>query len=250
MDTVLAWDNKLIVTLKYLVFYPGKLTKEFFAGKIASYVFPSKLFWFMSILFFATLSVDTEMELSNNDIGRIINVVQKNISAEENKVTDKEKVSLEIKEILDDRIKNNETSKVFISYAPYAMFLLIPVFALLVQMFYFRRCKYYASQMIFSLHFHTFVFLAFAIFNIVLFFHPPLEDSDSLTWLYFLLPAIYFIISLYVVYRPKKRHLLWKMPLIMLLYLFAMLVTIVLLAIVSGILIHGVGILDEIEMFD
>lgn len=246
MDTVLAWDNKLIITLRYLIFYPGKLTREFFSGKIASYVFPAKLFWFMSILFFATISLDAEIELDTSDINKIIETVQGNISSETLEVEDKKKVSKEIKEILDDHIKGKESGELFMNYAPYAMFLLIPFFALLVQMFYFRKCRYYASQMIFSLHFHTFVFMAFAIFNLIILFSPTFEDSEILIYLYFFVPLIYFIISLFVVYRPKKRHLLWKIPLIMLLYVIALLAVVVLLGLLIGVLTYGIEFVGEI----
>jgi hypothetical protein len=50
-DTVFAWDNKIFRTLVSLMFYPGKLTKEFFSGKIVQYVYPAKLFWFIPFFF-------------------------------------------------------------------------------------------------------------------------------------------------------------------------------------------------------
>jgi hypothetical protein len=46
-----------------------------------------------------------------------------------------------------------------ISYAPYAMFLLLPVFALMTRFLYWRRKLFYAEHMVYALHVHSFTFL-------------------------------------------------------------------------------------------
>jgi hypothetical protein len=53
---IFCLDNKIFVTLKYLLFFPGKLSVEYVKGRIVSYVYPSKLFWFISILLIAVAS--------------------------------------------------------------------------------------------------------------------------------------------------------------------------------------------------
>ncbi len=42
---------------------------------------------------------------------------------------------------------------------PRMMFMLLPVFALILKVFYFRRKRFYVEHLIFSLHFHAFAFL-------------------------------------------------------------------------------------------
>lgn len=49
---VLHYDSQFLTTLKYLLFRPGRLTKEYMAGKRVSYVNPIKLYIFISFLFF------------------------------------------------------------------------------------------------------------------------------------------------------------------------------------------------------
>ncbi|MCD7902058.1 MAG: DUF3667 domain-containing protein [Bacteroides sp.] len=61
-DTVFAFDNKILITLKYLFFFPGKLTKNFFEGKVICYVYPAKLFWFATLFFFAMLTFNSKIE--------------------------------------------------------------------------------------------------------------------------------------------------------------------------------------------
>lgn len=46
-----------------------------------------------------------------------------------------------------------------ISLAPYAMFLLLPVFAALTWLLYWRRRLYYSEHLIYALHVHSFTFL-------------------------------------------------------------------------------------------
>ncbi|HEY0612685.1 MAG TPA: DUF3667 domain-containing protein [Chitinophaga sp.] len=49
---VLHYDSQFLTTLKYLLFRPGRLTKEYMAGKRVSYVNPIKLYIFVSFVFF------------------------------------------------------------------------------------------------------------------------------------------------------------------------------------------------------
>lgn len=46
-----------------------------------------------------------------------------------------------------------------LSYAPYAMFLLLPVFALMTRILYWRRKLFYSEHMVYALHVHSFTFL-------------------------------------------------------------------------------------------
>jgi hypothetical protein len=48
-----------------------------------------------------------------------------------------------------------------IDRGPYAMFLMLPIFAFLLKLLYVRRGRLYAEHMIFSLHVHAFAFFAF-----------------------------------------------------------------------------------------
>ncbi len=50
-----------------------------------------------------------------------------------------------------------------IDRGPYAMFLMLPIFAFLLKIFYIRRGRLYVEHMIFSLHVHAFAFFAFTL---------------------------------------------------------------------------------------
>ena len=50
-----------------------------------------------------------------------------------------------------------------IDRGPYLMFLMLPVFALLLKLLYVRHGRLYAEHVIFSLHVHAYAFFAFAV---------------------------------------------------------------------------------------
>ncbi|GAA0552676.1 uncharacterized protein DUF3667 [Chitinophaga japonensis] len=54
---VLHYDSQFLTTLKYLLFRPGRLTKEYIAGRRAAYVNPIKLYIFISFIFFLLLAM-------------------------------------------------------------------------------------------------------------------------------------------------------------------------------------------------
>ncbi len=51
----------------------------------------------------------------------------------------------------------------FLNYIPTMMFLLLPLFALVLKLLYVRRRRFYAEHFVFLLHWHTFVYLIFSL---------------------------------------------------------------------------------------
>jgi len=51
----------------------------------------------------------------------------------------------------------------YLGYVPHTMFVLLPIFALLLKLLYVRRRRYYAEHFVFALHFHAFTFLTFVL---------------------------------------------------------------------------------------
>ena len=57
LDNVLNLDSKMFSTVKYLLFKPGFLTKEFTEGRRARYVSPVKFYLITSLIFFVIVSI-------------------------------------------------------------------------------------------------------------------------------------------------------------------------------------------------
>lgn len=112
---------------------------------------------------------------------------------------------------------DQELSHQFVRGVSFTMFLLMPLFALLLKGLYFRARRYYLGHLIFSLHLHTFAFLLLGL-NIVLvhFLHLP---ETLLLWL---LPGllVYLALALRRVYAQAWWKTLLKTLLLTTIYTF------------------------------
>ena len=83
---------------------------------------------------------------------------------------------------------------------PKMMFILLPLFALLIKLFYFRLKPLYVETIIFSLHFHSFAFLVFAVNGLLRVFGVL---DDLFETLAALIIAVYLVLSLRAVFKQK-----------------------------------------------
>ena len=233
-----AWDYKIFRTLQYLFFFPGRLTNEYLSGKVIRYVHPAKLFWFVTLIFFAVFTFFAGPTVSEQKLFGInekdnVEVVEtpNSESPVDKKQSDGQKKDVKLGDILD--------------YFPYAMFLVIPFFALLLQILFYRKQHFYAGHLIFAFHFHTFIFLFFTLISLLDHYLPT---SNSFTDKFLIwIPPIYFVIALWVVYRPNIKGMLWKVPFIMFIYGLSI---VIVLAVFSALIIryvYGVNIFDELN---
>jgi hypothetical protein len=80
-----------------------------------------------------------------------------------------------------------------LDFAPHAMFVLLPVFALLLKLLYIRRDRYYAEHFVFALHVHSFFFLMFIIMLAL-----PWDRADGLLIIWM---VVYVWLAMKRVYR-------------------------------------------------
>ena len=72
-----------------------------------------------------------------------------------------------------------------IESAPTVMFLLLPVFALLLKLLYIRSNRFYVEHFVFALHYHAF---AFVLYTVIIVVPEVLRPGLLLIWLYLYLP--------------------------------------------------------------
>ncbi|MBW4696898.1 MAG: DUF3667 domain-containing protein [Aphanocapsa lilacina HA4352-LM1] len=108
---------------------------------------------------------------------------------------------------------------------PIAVFTLLPVFALLLKVFYWRSGRYYAEHLIFSLHFHAFIFLALSLATLV-------NSNLLLPWTPFA-HLLYLFIAMMTVYRQGWLKTLIKCSLLVAGYSIAIIFSIVLAALLT-----------------
>jgi len=117
---------------------------------------------------------------------------------------------------------------------PYMMFLLLPVFALLLKLLYIRRGRLYMEHLIFTLHFHALTFFAFTAGVLMEEWGSPwVQDAG-----YWVLasPFLYLILSMRTVYEQGFVKTFFKACFLLTTYLLILVIGLVLLAILTVIL--------------
>lgn len=118
-----------------------------------------------------------------------------------------------------------------IDIGPYLMFLLLPVFALLLKLLYVRQGRLYAEHIIFTLHIHALAFVAFAI-STLLDTADVAQLNDLSTWVA-VSPFVYVVVAMWRVYDQGLPTTLAKSFLLFLTYSIILVVGLVLLAIAA-----------------
>ena len=240
------FDSKLIDTIKPLLFNPGWLTGEFIKGRRKSFLEPFKLFLVISLIYFIVLPFSGEKSQEKDPPAKtaLTSVVKKEANKLhyslqgipiENADRDsmrKEIDSIGVKEYVEKHHGNEpgwakllmrQSFKIMVSTgqsfttvlehtASKLIFVLIPVFALLLKLFYVRRKRLYFEHMIFSLHLHSFFFLMMLLFLLAGFFM-----NTSIFWL-ILIFLVYGFFALKRYYQQSFRKTLAKEFLITLSY--------------------------------
>ena len=244
LGDIFSFDSKAYKTFKLLLFKPGFLSKEYTSGKRAKYVYPSRLYIFISILCFTIMSLIsfdkqsvytmTPIVKSNgliqylefNKVGgnstwRIGVIPDNPIDTDNNGiVTEEDEISFKnnhpkvyeeyktiMKELSDINSKNSIDIDIF-SFFTKCLILLLPLFALILRAFYPKQT--YLNQVIYLIHNLIFVLiiitLTLCLDSVGIIPHSILIMLPII----FILNSIYIIISSYRFYAESKFKTLIK----------------------------------------
>ena len=176
-DSVFDFDSRTLRTLWPLFGRPGYLSCEYFEGRRVRYVSPVRLFFFLTIVAFFVGSLTLHMENGGNGV-----VVNDDDSMNMNfgdgdwdPVTNPVDVSF-LPPLADawinDQIGRAEKNigrlqedpdlyvKALLSAVPTALFVLLPVFALMLKLAYVFKRRLYMEHLIVALHSHAFLSLS------------------------------------------------------------------------------------------
>jgi hypothetical protein len=95
--------------------------------------------------------------------------------------------------------------QVFLKTASYAMFIFLPLFALILKMLYFRRKRFYIEHIIFTLHFFSFIFFVLMFFILL-----NLLPFEVPRWIMLVLILAYLYFAMWKVYQQSWRKTLVK----------------------------------------
>jgi hypothetical protein len=170
----LNWDGKIPNTLKALFFKPGQLTVDFLAGRRARWLSPLRVYLICSIAFFVSKPViEASTHRSLREIagigvtnpGRTLTITpemrQEVESGLPGRIFGKERV---LRAMENSARFTQGTETVF----PRAMFVLLPVFALLTQVAWRRHRWLYPAHLYLALHLHAAWFGALLVLTVAL----------------------------------------------------------------------------------
>jgi len=211
-EKTLAIHGKLPLTLRMLLLHPGALTADYLEGKRERYLKPLNLYVAVSLVFFLLLSlvpgisvrIGPALDITTESVAESRIEAQTGIAAIDARVAGFGQLSPERQQhILRDGMIRN---------APRALFLLVPLFAVLLQLLY--RQRRYGEHLLFALHFHSFAFLVLLLGLVP--WPEPLHEwvNDALN----LVLLAYLLLALRRVYASDWVAAMWRVVAIAAIY--------------------------------
>lgn len=198
-------DSRIVRSLKTLLLRPGALSREFSLNRRADYVSPIRMYLFASLLFFFALSMTAEFgaempraegapaagaTASESDIeqlGALLGEVRRArvreiLARPESSVARLATVELAgalaenppgpvgrymVRYLVDTLHDPGGMFDELLDQLPVAMFVMLPVYAGLLALFYAGRRRYYVEHLVFGLHVHTLTYLVFTVILLV-----------------------------------------------------------------------------------
>jgi uncharacterized protein DUF3667 len=229
LDAFAGWDGKIPTTLWLMVRRPGALTREFLGGHRARYLRPLRLYLTMSVLFFVSMSlVESPTVVQANfpiatggrtaitgadGVIRSDSAFDAFLARHRNEKGNapaawvkRHFVGGMIKlQTLPPRQQKAVLKNAFFEKAPNMVFLLLPVFALLLRLLYLRTPVYYAEHFVFALHNHAFAYFAMTLAHLASVWLRP-TGYGAVAALPVLWMPVYFFVSMRRVYGGSRRR--------------------------------------------
>jgi hypothetical protein len=196
-----GWDGRLANTLRDLIRHPGLLTHEFLEGRRVRYISPIRLYLVTSLVYFLLAASAPNVRLESGQpvfeglrVGTT-KTKDKPVSRAE-RVGNAARQSLENQQVLSAAERDSALKDIarapavmrpflrravedpggfkrrLLETMPRMLFVLLPIFAGIVALFY--RGRKYPEHLYFAIHLHAFIFLALATAALVKFTQIPL----------------------------------------------------------------------------
>lgn len=117
---------------------------------------------------------------------------------------------------------------------PKMLFVLLPLFALILKLAFFRSKKYYLEHLIYSMHVHSFLFLFLIVLGLVgeLLDLMGFKDVEML-WIALIGITWYIYRSMRTVYKNSRLRTIWKMFILNIAYSILMLISFIAIGLIT-----------------
>jgi hypothetical protein len=261
-EDVFSLNSRASLTVFHLFFKPGFSTEEYSKGRRARYVAPLRLYIVTSIIFVLFLSVQNILDPDMpDDLPIIINgdpslTQALNEADQRPKITDNEAAQKietivnklqfdwlaeeqaeELRQIAKQQARKayqifkddpSQFSAIILDTLPPLMFVLLPIFALLLKLTYLTSNRYYTEHLVFALHNHSFLYLAFILIQLLNLITEPIWLAgvfSSISSIISLWIPIYLILSLKSFYQQGVALTLFKTLFLSMSYSFLLTLT-------------------------
>ena len=195
-----SFESNLFRSFVSLITRPGRLTAEYFKGRRKSYLKPLQLFIFCNLIFFFAESLTNSHTLTT-PLSTHTNLLPHSALARRLVKDELQKRNLTYEDYrarFDSAIEGQAKTLVIVT---------VPLYALVLQMFYWRPRRYYVEHLVFSLHLFAFLLLLIAAMNVALLLalHVRhvfglnlwmLQSDNFVTFLMLFLCATYLLVAL------------------------------------------------------
>ncbi len=255
---IFAFDTRFWLTIRRLLANPGKYESEFVAGKRRRYMPPFRLYVFVSFFFFILLGYATNKSVRQNKELIARTLLSENEGAQvpdvyilgkylENKVSPEEVEK--VTEILakakpDSVVARNEVKTLnlgltvrnqeldikeiasnpemylarFFKYLSWSFLLLMPVYGLLLWLFFNKSHKFFFAHFVLAISHHVLVFIAYGIVIVSGLLLPAV--TNYLSNGFFFLLAVYFFIGALRMYKLRWYSVLLRLLAVVVIYFF------------------------------
>ena len=237
LEDQFSLNTTLPPTLGALFFHPGRLTQEYLRQRISPYVPPFRLYLVTSLLFFLVVALQTrpsgEIDASDRaEIDSARAAMLDSVAAMTARGEDPrervgvffdptgenwtENINVNFGNETLDRLVRTRLQALgelpgeeamrriiagFIENTPMVMFLLLPLYALLLKLLYIRSGRYYVEHFVFALHGHAFAFSLFVVLMLA-----SKVPVDMGAWLGLLITALVFWLMIYYWVALKRVY--------------------------------------------
>jgi len=205
-----SFDTRFFRTIGPMLFKPGYLSQQFFEGKRKQYLDPLRFYVFVSFVVFFLAGfadfgevppIDIENQSINLENTEEDDALILSFDEEEQEVGRTELLSA-LNQIIS---KKDQINANILRYLSVALFLLMPLFALLNYFIFFKRKAFYLEHLILSFHIHSF-FLLLSI--IALLFY--IINAINVFWIVLLCLTLFTFLSMKNYYKTTWLGSLWR----------------------------------------
>jgi len=190
-------SNKIIDTMRALLFKPGLLTEEYLAGRKGRYINPVRVYLTISALYFL-FAWSAILNIRGFDF--------KNFAAQKWFITKAQAQNVE------PRVFAETLNRKYEKYTAVMRFGSILVSGLFLSALYRGARKYYAEHLFFSLHFYSFDFVLRCLLTSALILASKMSWNLPIDMIYLFYPLafIYLNVALQQVYKESKAKTFFK----------------------------------------